>query len=118
MHPYFIVHPRAHTSLPGPTVEGNWRADALTASAMVPNTLMQAKLSHDFYHQNATALQRQFKLTREQARTIVRSCQTCQNFILPPLYGVNPWGLRSQDLWQTDVTHFNAFGGYKYILLL
>ncbi|MCQ4179455.1 hypothetical protein FK518_28300, partial [Klebsiella pneumoniae] len=62
-HPYFIVHLRAHTSLPGPVTEGNTRADALTNVALVPNTLMQAKLSHEFYHQNSTALQRQFKLT-------------------------------------------------------
>ncbi|NXE17057.1 POK6 protein, partial [Lophotis ruficrista] len=71
-----------------------------TNAALVPNTLMQAKLSHEFYHQNSTALQRQFKLTREQARAIARSCNT----IMPPLYGVNPRGLCSQELWQSDTT--------------
>ncbi|NXE07878.1 POK8 protein, partial [Lophotis ruficrista] len=85
-HPHFIVHLRAHTSLPGPVTEGNTRTDALTNAALVPNTLMQAKLSHEFYHQNSTALQRQFKLTREQAWAIMRSCQ---NIIMPLLYGVN-----------------------------
>ncbi|MCQ4078842.1 hypothetical protein FK519_29190 [Klebsiella pneumoniae] len=72
-HPYFIVHLRAHTLLPGPVTEGNARADALTNAALVPNTLTQAELSHEFYHQNSAALQRQLQLTREQARATVRS---------------------------------------------
>ncbi|NXE12962.1 POK10 protein, partial [Lophotis ruficrista] len=95
--------------------EGNTRADALTNAALVPNTLMQAKLSHEFYHQNSTALQRQFKLTREQARAIVRSCSSCQNTTMPPLYRVNLRGLCSQELWQSDITHVPSFGRYKYV---
>ncbi|MCQ4015959.1 hypothetical protein FK517_27220, partial [Klebsiella pneumoniae] len=62
-HPQFIVHLRAHTPLPGPVTEGNRRADALTNAALIPNVLMQAKLSHEFYHQNSTALQQQLQLT-------------------------------------------------------
>ncbi|NXE29987.1 POK6 protein, partial [Ardeotis kori] len=114
-HPYFIVHLRAHTSLPGPVTEGNRRADALTNAALVANTLMQAKLSHEFYHQNSTVLQRQFKLAQEQARAIVRSCSSCQNAIMPPLYGVDLRGLRSQELWQSDITHVPSFGRHKYV---
>ncbi|KFP38542.1 hypothetical protein N324_10578, partial [Chlamydotis macqueenii] len=114
-HPYFIVHLRAHTPFPGPVTEGNARADALSNVALIPNTLMQAKLSHEFYHQNSTALQRQFKLTQEQARAIVHSCSSCQNTIMPSLHGVNPRGLCSQELWQFDITHVPSFGQHKYV---
>ncbi|NXE15653.1 POK10 protein, partial [Lophotis ruficrista] len=95
--------------------EGNSRADALTNVALVPNTLTQAKLSHEFYHQNSAALQQQFKLTRERAQAIVCSCSSCQNTIMPPLYGVNLHGLRSQELWQFGITHVPSFGRFKYV---
>ncbi|KFP35350.1 hypothetical protein N324_12663, partial [Chlamydotis macqueenii] len=114
-HPYLTVQLRAHTSLPGPVTEGNRRADALTNAALVSNALMQAKLSHEFYYQNSTALHRQLKLTWEQARAIVRSCSSCQNTIMPLLCGVNPRGFCSQELWQSDITHVPSFGRHKYV---
>ncbi|NWW97059.1 POK11 protein, partial [Rhynochetos jubatus] len=95
--------------------EGSRRADALTAAALVPNTLMKARLSHDFYHQNSAALQHEFKLTKEQAQSIVRSCASCQNTLIPHLYGVNPRGLRLQELWHSDVTHVPSFARHRYV---
>ncbi|KFP35829.1 hypothetical protein N324_04942, partial [Chlamydotis macqueenii] len=114
-HPYLIVHLRAHTTLPGLVTEGNTRADALTNAVLVPKTLMEAKLSHEFYHQNSTALQQQFKLTREQAQATVRSCSSCQNTIMLSLYGVNLHGLCSQELWQSGITCVPSFGRHKYV---
>lgn len=29
--------------------------------------------------------------------------------------GVNPWGLNSCQLWQTDITHFPSFGRSKHV---
>lgn len=52
-HEYYILHLRSHTTLPGPIVEGNARVDALTMTVTIPRKLEQAKLSHDFYHQDA-----------------------------------------------------------------
>ena len=76
---YFIVHIRAHTALPGPLVEGNRRADALTLAAqVVPNIFEQARLSHAFFHQNARAIQNQFSLSRRQAKDIIATCPECQ----------------------------------------
>lgn len=60
---------------------------------------------------------------RSSSRTskkIVHSCKACQPFLkVPPLQsvGVNPRGLKPNVLWQTDVTHFAAFGRLKYVFV-
>jgi len=49
-HPYFVMHVRAHTVLPGFIAEGNRRADMLTLPVQVlPDRIAQAKLSHSFF---------------------------------------------------------------------
>ncbi|RMC19411.1 hypothetical protein DUI87_04021 [Hirundo rustica rustica] len=71
--PFYVMHTRWHNDLPGFIVEGNRRADALTAPAAMaplPNIFEQAKLSHQLFHQNAPGLVRQFHLTQEQAKLI------------------------------------------------
>ncbi|RMC09744.1 hypothetical protein DUI87_13531 [Hirundo rustica rustica] len=117
--PYFVMHMRSHTDLPGFIAEGNRKADALAAPAEMaplPNIFMQAKLSHQLFHQNAPGLVRHFHLTREQARAIVAACPSCSQQAVPTLHaGVNPRGLRSCEVWQTDVTHFPQFGRQKYV---
>lgn len=113
------MHVRPHTDLPGPVAEGNRRADALAMPVQVPNvpdTFAQAKLSHQFYHQNAPALMRMFKLPKEQARAIVATCPSCQSYQVPSLGSrVNPRGLSSCEIWQRDVTHVPQFGRSKYV---
>ncbi|RMC21110.1 hypothetical protein DUI87_01967 [Hirundo rustica rustica] len=62
--PYFVMHTRSHTDLPGFIAEGNRKADALAAPAEMaplPNIFMQAKLSHQLFHQNAPGLVRREK---------------------------------------------------------
>ncbi|RMC20034.1 hypothetical protein DUI87_00880 [Hirundo rustica rustica] len=117
--PFFVMHTRSHTELPGFITEGNRKADALTAPAEMaplPNIFEQAKLSHQLFHQNAPGLVRRFHLTREQAKAIVAACPSCSQHAVPTLHtGVNPRGLRSCEVWQTDVTHFPEFGRQKYI---
>ena len=115
--PYFVMHIRSHTSLPGFLAEGNRRADLLTLPVQVlPDRIAQAKLSHSFFHQNAGALKRQFDLTSQQASNIIAVCPDCQKHSFPSIAaGVNPRGLQSLQLWQTDVTHYSEFGNLKYI---
>ncbi|XP_037981518.1 uncharacterized protein LOC119696072 [Motacilla alba alba] len=118
--PYHILHVRSHTELPGPIAEGNRRADSLAMAALttpsVPDIFAQARLSHAFFHQNAPALARQFKISKEQARAIVSTCPNCQSHALPSIaVGVNPRGLQATELWQTDITHYTPFGRLKYI---
>ncbi|RMC14893.1 hypothetical protein DUI87_07070 [Hirundo rustica rustica] len=117
--PFYVMHTRSHTDLPGFIAEGNRRADALAAPATMaplPNIFEQAKLSHQLFHQNAPGLVRRFHLTREQARAIVAACPSCTQHALPTLSaGVNPRGLKSCEVWQTDVTHFPEFGRSKFV---
>ncbi|XP_053860544.1 uncharacterized protein LOC128822762 [Vidua macroura] len=118
VHPYYILHIRSHTTLPGFITEGNARADRLANPAWVapqPDRTAQAKASHDFFHQSAHTLQKQFDLTPTEARDIVSSCADCHGFAAPLLAGVNPRGLKALQLWQTDVTHIAKFGRLKYV---
>ncbi|RMC16699.1 hypothetical protein DUI87_06639 [Hirundo rustica rustica] len=118
-HPFYVMHTRSHTELPGFIAEGNRRADALAAPvAMAPllNVFEQAKLSHQLFHQNAPGPVRRFHLTREQAKAIVAACPSCSKYALPTLSaGVNPRDLKSCEVWQTDVTHFPEFGRAKFV---
>ncbi|RMC20970.1 hypothetical protein DUI87_01824 [Hirundo rustica rustica] len=117
--PFFVMHTKSHTDLPGFIAEGNRRADALAAPAVMaplPSIFEQAKLSHQLHHQNAPGLVRRFHITREQAKAIVATCPSCNQHALPTLSaGVSPRGLKSCELWQTDVTHIPQFGRSKYV---
>ncbi|RMB88174.1 hypothetical protein DUI87_35467 [Hirundo rustica rustica] len=118
VHPYYILHVRSHTNLPGFVAEGNARADKLANPAWVapqPDVLAQAKASHGFFHQNAHTLQKQFQLTATEAREIVQLCDDCHAFGAPLPAGVNPRGLKALELWQTDVTQVAEFGRLKYV---
>ncbi|RMC20056.1 hypothetical protein DUI87_00902 [Hirundo rustica rustica] len=75
-----------------------------------------AKLSHQQYHQNVPGLIHQFQLTQSQARAIVATCPNCQVQAMPSMgMGVNPRGLGSCEVWQTDITHIPSFGCLKYV---
>ncbi|RMC20928.1 hypothetical protein DUI87_01781 [Hirundo rustica rustica] len=118
VHPYYVLHVRSHTNLPGFVAEGNARAEKLANPAWVapqPNVLAQAKASHGFFHQNAHTLQKQFQLTATEAHEIVESCDDCHvlGALLPA--GVNPRGLKALEHWQTDVTQVAEFGRLKYV---
>ncbi|TRZ07699.1 hypothetical protein HGM15179_019406 [Zosterops borbonicus] len=61
-------------------------------------------------------LVRHFNLSRDQAKAIVATCPNCQQHALPTLSArVNPQGLNSCEVWQTDATHFSQFGRQKYV---
>ncbi|NWZ41292.1 POK19 protein, partial [Brachypodius atriceps] len=77
----------------------------LAQSSVLLDTFQEAKLSHQFYHQNVPALMRMFHLSREQAKAVAGSRPQCQSYQVPFLdRGVNPHGLNSNELWQTDIT--------------
>ncbi|NXI30888.1 POK6 protein, partial [Sterrhoptilus dennistouni] len=118
-HPFYVMHVRSHTDLPGFIAEGNRRADALAAPvamAPLPDVFQQAKMSHQLFHQNAPGLVRQFHLSRDQAKAIVATCPSCQRHAVPTMHaGVNPRGLHSNEIWQMDITHIAEFGRLKYV---
>jgi len=68
-----------------------------------------------FSHQFAAALQRQFSLSKADARAIVAACPDCARFIPIEDGGVKPRGLQPRQLWQTNVTEFPQFGCLKHI---
>ncbi|OWK57810.1 Pol polyprotein [Lonchura striata] len=118
--PFYVMHIRSHTDLPGFLAEGNRRADSLAAApaqlAPLPDKFQQAKISHQLYHQNAPGLVQQFHLTRDQAKAIVATCPSCKSLPLPSVSaGANPRGLRSCEVWQMDITHVPSFGRMKYV---
>lgn len=95
-HKCFVSHIRAHSSLPGFLVEENARADelAMPISNTLPNIFEQARLSHAFFHQNAQALMKTFRISKTQAKEIIGACPDCQ-LVQPPVSTgtVNPRGL-------------------------
>ncbi|RMC20691.1 hypothetical protein DUI87_01543 [Hirundo rustica rustica] len=118
VHPYYILHVRSHTNLPGFVAEGNARAEKLANPVWVapqPDTLAQAMASHEFFHQNAHTLQKQFQLMPTEACDIVELCDDCHALAGPLPAGVNPRGLRALEIWQTDVTQIAEFGRLKYV---
>ncbi|KFV45540.1 hypothetical protein N341_08774, partial [Tyto alba] len=108
-HSYFIVHIHSHTNLPG-------SADQLIMAVNIPCKMDQAKIAHQFFHQNAQSLRKFFSLTMEQAQSIIRACEDCQHLApLPLLHATKPRGLQANKLWQMDVTHIPSFGKLKYV---
>ena len=79
---FYVGHIRGHSNFPDPLSKGNYMADTLTRG-MVMN-IVEAKESHELYHQNALALKRMFPITREQARQIVKNCGNCPKIYNPP----------------------------------
>ncbi|RLV92854.1 hypothetical protein DV515_00013626, partial [Chloebia gouldiae] len=89
--PYFIMHIRPHSALPGFLAEGN-------AMAELP------------------AMPIQNTLPNNQAKAIVQSCPDCQKLAIPTIAtGVKPPGLNSLQLWQTDITQYQSFARFKHI---
>lgn len=113
-HKFFIGHIRGHTNLPGALAFGNAMADHFTRANLCL-TIQEAEDSHALHHQNANALRYQFKITREQARHIVRTCGACPPARQVHKMGVNPRGLKPNHLWQMDVTHVPEFGRLCYV---
>ncbi|TRZ14061.1 hypothetical protein HGM15179_013052 [Zosterops borbonicus] len=95
-----------------------WEADVefVEGSPQVAELAAVAKLSHQQYHQNVPGLIHQFQLTWSQALAIVATCPNCQLQSIPSMgIGVNPRGLGSCEVWQTDITHIPSFGHVKYV---
>ena len=75
-------------------------------AAVLPHSFKQARLSHDFFHQNASSLHKQFALPQGQATTHVHACPDCQCITPAPLCaGVNPRGLRADELQDCSIQH-------------
>ncbi|CAD7666490.1 unnamed protein product [Nyctereutes procyonoides] len=116
--PIFVSHIRAHSGLPGPLSSGNDLADRYTHLYSVianKDSVGMAMKSHSLFHQNARSLRKQFHITREQARQIVKNCSLCPQYVNTPSFAINPRGLLPNDLWQMDVTHYSSFNKLQFV---
>ena len=60
-------------------------------------------------------MRHQTKCSKTETLSVVSTCATCVPFIHTPSLGVNPHGLRANDIWQTDVTHITTLGARHYL---
>ncbi|KAL6092360.1 hypothetical protein STEG23_021666 [Scotinomys teguina] len=110
-HPIYITHIRSHTGLPGPLAQGNDEIDQL----LIGNVL-EASEFHKKHHVNSKGLKKDFAITWQQAKDIVKKCPTCSFYNQTPLpAGSNPKGIQRNEIWQMDVFHFMEFGRLKYV---
>ena len=105
--PYFIMHIRSHSKLPGPLTEGNRKADQATVAFATPQLFQQVQLSHQVFHQNKRALQKQFQMTVDHACNIILTCPDCQAIAPLPQTGTNPHGTAPLHLWQMSLMLMN-----------
>lgn len=113
----FVGHLRAHSGLGCPLSHGNALADGAmhTAFLSLLDARDLAKWAHALHHLKAFTLHQMFKIYRDQARDIVKSCGGCATLLPVPHLRVNPRGHIPDELWQMDVTHFPSFGKLKYV---
>lgn len=115
-HAFFSTHIRSHLNLPGFLSERNAKIDQIVSSPAIGlSNFDLAVASHAFFHQSALSLQKEFHLTKREARGIIACCPDCAK--LPPiqLQGVNPRGLHPRTLFQSDVTIGPSFGRFKHV---
>lgn len=114
-HPFFVQHIRAHIR---PLAEGNDLADRASRSifAFFNSTPFDcAQKFHSNFHVNSKTLMAKFKITRAEARDIVKSCTSCAPLLPQASLGVNPRGLHPLHVWQMDVTHIPEFGRLRFV---
>ena len=62
---------------------------------------------------------RQFSLSCMVAQDIIKSCPSRQSLAQVSTNDrVDPGGLKSNQLWQMDVTHVNSFGHLKFVHII
>lgn len=114
-HLIWCTHMKSHTNIPGIFVEGNSVIDKAVSRALSLQGFDAARKAHDFFHQSVRGLQKEFNISRTQARNIVAACPDCARLSPLQQQGVNPRGLEPRSVWQTDITEYSAFGRLKYL---
>ncbi|TRZ22673.1 hypothetical protein HGM15179_004518 [Zosterops borbonicus] len=118
-HPLWCTHIKSHTTLPGILTKGNAVIDQAvsafshTADAETPTDT--AVSSHKFFHQSARALQKEFGLSRAEARAVVAACPDCARISPIQASGTNPRGLQPRGIWQCDTTELPSFGRLRHL---
>ena len=109
--PMYITHIQSHTGQPGPLAQDNAEIDQLLIGSM-----MQASEFHKKHHVKSKGLKKEFSITWQQAKEIVKRYPTYSLYNQTPLpAGTNPKGTQRNEIWQMDVFHFAEFGKLKYV---
>jgi hypothetical protein len=67
-------------------------------------------------HVNIKGVKKDFSITWQQAKEIVRQCPTCSLYTHTPLpTGTNSKDTQRNDIWQMDIFHFTEFGKLKCV---
>ena len=82
---------------------------------LMASSIDLARDFHAQFHVNSKTLSSQFKISRAEAREIVKACKTCAPLLPQVSVGVSPRELHPLHLWQVDVIHFLEFGKLKYM---
>ena len=94
------MHIRSHKGLPGPLAQGNDEIDRLLIG-----TVLEASEFHKKHHVNSKVLKKDFSITWQQAKEIVRNCPTCSFYNQTLLSaGCNPKGIWRNEIWQISFT--------------
>ncbi|XP_064371908.1 dual specificity protein phosphatase CDC14A isoform X1 [Dromaius novaehollandiae] len=95
-----VIHVRSHEAIQGVYQEGNNKADQAAKGVW---TVAEARQVHDLLHVGAKALAKSCNIPLTTAREVVAACPYCQK---TPLWGagINPRGLKGNQIWQTDFT--------------
>ena len=108
-NPIYITRIRSHTGLPGSLAQGNDEIYCLLIGSV-----LEASEFHKKHHVNTKGLKKDFSITWQQAKEIVRNCPTFSFYKQTPLpAGCKPKGIRRNEVWQMDVFHFAEFGNLK-----
>ena len=110
--PLFVGHIHSHTRQPRPLSASNDLADKYTHVCFTSDCAQEI---HDKFHLNACSLWHHTRCTREVAQAITSSCPQCAPFLSSPNLGVNPQGLRTNQLWQMDIIYLPATGKLKFV---
>ncbi|RMC04044.1 hypothetical protein DUI87_19381 [Hirundo rustica rustica] len=95
-----VIHVNSHNPVKGFFQIGNDKADAAAKRLWM---LRDARQLHEFLHIRAKALAKKCGISTTDAKHVMATCPHCQK---SPLWssGVNPRGLKTSEIWQTDFT--------------
>ncbi|NWZ59713.1 POK19 protein, partial [Haliaeetus albicilla] len=119
--PVFPIHVTSHSGLPGPLAEGNSRADqaaqallAVVGDDNITPARARAMTLHRLLHCGPRGSVALTGISRAEVKEIVAACPHCAQ---GPLWeaGVNPRGLRPNQIWQTDITEYAPFKPLQYL---
>ena len=119
--PIYIQHVWLHSPLPGPISQRNTLADQTASREIFMASTEQADQFHSCTHTNIKGLQVHFPhIPLAQLQRIIKTCSSCASLITTPalqMMSTNSLGLKSNALWQIDVTHIPQFGRQKYVFV-